>query len=418
MAEQRLSNELSSAHLPPALGAVLSSLNVNLEAELNRYRRTRHTRSIVEEDIFADLDAVIKDAEDLEFAFDAAQPSISVPAVTIPDADIPPPPPRNRKLLSGRLSVSGSDAASNLSESQIEAGFGAQPNHTGSALAAQSLAAQSLATQAASADHLAVSTERTAISADDNHFNRLVKESVESSSAVIKAPLSSGYLVSSEELIESLSDVADMPEPVSLNPEPRRKTVSVMAGATLGLLALVAGLGASYVMSNPEVAQTLANGFQGESATINPAPQPTFDPPGPDLSAQEFVNLKLDNLSSLNMQPSLDPLATSARPPVPDLPPIEGSSSQLAPSAASDASSATQALAIPAGANYYVTVPFSTEQGLIEVRRAVEEAFVRQFSDGNRIQLAVFDNLETAQSFISQLQKQGVQAQIYGPTAE
>lgn len=402
MAEQRLSNELSSAHLPPALGAVLSSLNVNLEAELNRYRRTRHTRSIVEEDIFADLDAVIKDAEDLEFAFDAAQPSISVPAVTIPDADIPPPPPRNRKLLSGRLSVSGSDAASNLSESQIEAGFGAQPNHTGSALAAQSIAAQSLA----------------AISADDNHFNRLVKESVESSSAVIKAPLSSGYLVSSEELIESLSDVADMPEPVSLNPEPRRKTVSVMAGATLGLLALVAGLGASYVMSNPEVAQTLANGFQGESATINPAPQPTFDPPGPDLSAQEFVNLKLDNLSSLNMQPSLDPLATSARPPVPDLPPIEGSSSQLAPSAASDASSATQALAIPAGANYYVTVPFSTEQGLIEVRRAVEEAFVRQFSDGNRIQLAVFDNLETAQSFISQLQKQGVQAQIYGPTAE
>ena len=235
---------------------------------------------------------------------------------------------------------------------------------------------------------------------------------------MIKAPLSSGYLVSSEELIESLSDVADMPEPVSLNPEPRRKTVSVMAGATLGLLALVAGLGASYVMSNPEVAQTLANGFQGESATINPAPQPTFDPPGPDLSAQEFVNLKLDNLSSLNMQPSLDPLATSARPPVPDLPPIEGSSSQLAPSAASDASSATQALAIPAGANYYVTVPFSTEQGLIEVRRAVEEAFVRQFSDGNRIQLAVFDNLETAQSFISQLQKQGVQAQIYGPTAE
>ncbi|MFK8183215.1 MAG: hypothetical protein AB8B99_07555 [Phormidesmis sp.] len=388
MTEHRLSNDLS-----PALEAVLSSLNVNLEAELNRYRRTRHTQAVPEDDIFADLDAVIEASSNLNFDLAPAQPSIEIPAVTVATSDTPPPPPpRNKKLLAANSDLQLANQASN--QASILAPASGHPD-------------KPLATSPEINHHTPVSES-------------LISEDLSSSAVVIKSPPSSGYLASSEKLIESLTDVPAMPEPINLNPEPRRKTVSLMAGAALGLLALIAGLGASYVMSNPDMAQTLAGGFNGEREATTSPPKRTFDPPGPDLSAQEFVNLKLDNLSSLNMQPRLDPLATAATPVSPALPPIASAApppipQNILPSAPA---TPTQALSIPAGTNYYVTVPFSTEQGLIEIRKAVEEAFVRQFSDGNRIQLAVFDNPGTAQSFIANLQTQGVQAQIYGPTAE
>lgn len=398
MAEHRLSNDLS-----PALEAVLSSLNVNLEAELNRYRRTRHTHSVAEDNIFADLDAVIEASSELTFDLESAQPSIAVSAVTISSSDTPPPPPRNKKLFAA---ASQSQAAS-----QITPGNTAQP--LAATHASELVAAQESVTNQPATNQSVIDQPELALS------NIAQTEDPSSSAVVIKSPPNSSYLASSEKLIESLTDVPAMPEPVNLNPKPNRKTVSLMAGAALGFLALIAGLGASYVMSDPDMAQTLASGFTRENPTNTPSPKRRFDPPGPDLSAQEFVDLKLDNLSSLNMQTSLDPLATAATPLPPALPPIASAPPPAPQSTLPSApATATQALSIPAGTNYYVTVPFATEQGLIEIRKAVEEAFVRQFSDGNRIQLAVFDNPQTAQSFISNLQTQGVQAQIYGPTTE
>ena len=400
MAEHRRSNNLS-----PALEAVLVSLNVSLEAELNRYRRTRSVYSPVEEDIFAELDAVIEDSSDIAANLDQTSASL---ALTVAKTDAPPPLPPNKKLAQKHPAEERNTLEKTPEEAPARSLYD-KANETPARASANALATQLYAEQPLSSDPALSSS--LALSGSDN------TEAISSAAVVIKPSPNRDYLDSSEKLLESLSEVASMPEPVDLDPEPKRKTVSLMAGAALGLLALIAGLGASYIMSTPEMAQTIAGGFRGERAKIDSTPQRTFDPPGPDLSAQEFVNIKLDNLSSLNMQPSrIDPLATSATPEAPALPPIESTTPpQIAPAANP---SATQALSIPAGSNYYVTVPFSTEQGLLEVRKAVEEAFVRQFADGNRIQLAVFDNPETAQSFIAKIQTQGIQAQLYGPTAE
>ena len=383
MVEHRVSNS-SSPDLSPALEAVLSSLNVDLEAELNRYRRTRHIQSSIETDIFADLDAVIEDSSNIDL--DPAEHSIEVRAIAA-SPSTPPPLPRNKKLLEA-------PEAEHTARADLMAG-----------------AALTLQPYSNSSDH---DSSHSALS---NTLSRTVTDAAtgfkrdEASSPLIKAPLGSGYLASSEKLIEDLTDVASLPDPIELDPTPRRRTISLAAGAALGLLALIAGLGASYIMSNPKFAQTFANGLSGDRAVIEPVPQPSFDPPGPNLSAQEFVDLKLDNLSSLDMQVSPDPLAITDTPEPPALPPI--ASPSLAPT-----TTATQSVSLTVGTNYYVTVPFSTEQGLVDVRQIVEEAFVRQFSDGNRIQLAVFNNPDTAQSFIAKLQTQGLQAQIYGPTTE
>ncbi len=348
MADQRSSDNLS-----PSLQAVLSSLNVNLEAELNRYRRNRLNHSSTSaSDLFTGF-------EDPAFDLDTLESTLAIPSVAMPalPASEPPPLPRNKKLLQSK------------SES-ADASVSSQPLALNSGL---SDTEGSLAT-------------------------------------------SGSYLESSEKLIESLTDVPEMPEPVDATFKPKRKTVSLLAGATLGFLGLAAGLGSSYIMNDPALVQRLTKGFRREDPAIATASQPTFDPPGPDLSEQEFVDIDIDNLSSLKMpQTAIDPALKPDSPAQTPLPPIV---SQPPTQTATALPTETQAVAIPAGVTYYVTVPFSTEQGLLDIRQSVSEAFVRQFADGNRIQLAAFDNPTAAQEFVSEIKAKGVSAQIYGPTTE
>lgn len=328
MADQRPSYQLS---LP--LRAVLSSLNVNLEAELSRYRRNLLASPASREPL-TEQEAVAFDLTTVDSTIDAAAAGIAPTAAPV----TPPPLPRNKKLFPDE------PAATAIAPAQ-----GSSTN---------------------------------------------------------------GYLASSEKLIESLSEAPPMPEPEMTTPQHQRRT-SLLAGAALGLLGLAAGLGASYLLSNPQMAQRLANG--SDRPPLTPADGETFTPPGPDLSAQEFVNLELDNLSSLKMpQASPDSQAASTSqvaPPAQPLPPIANESG-------SPLQNETQAMAIPAGSNYYVTVPFTTEQGLLDIRKSVDEAFVRQFVGGTRIQLAAFDNPESAQQFIEEIKVQGITAQVYGPTNE
>lgn len=328
MADQRSSHQLSSP-----LRAVLSSLNVNLEAELSRYRRNRLLASPASRDPLTEREAAAFDLTTVDSTIDAVAAGIAqIAPVT------PPPLPRNKKLFPDE------PTATAIAPSQGSSTNGSSTN---------------------------------------------------------------GYLASSEKLIESLSEAPPMPEPVTMAPKHPRRTVSLLAGAALGLLGLAAGLGASYLLSNPQVTQQLANG--GDRTKTATAEGEPFTPPGPDLSAQEFVNLELDNLSSLKM-PQSAPTALAA-PTSQPLPPIANESS-------SPLQGETQAVAIPAGSNYYVTVPFTTEQGLLDIRKSVDEAFVRQFTGGTRIQLAAFDNPESAQQFIEEMKGQGITAQVYGPTSE
>ncbi|MEL6902604.1 MAG: hypothetical protein AAFP07_16790 [Cyanobacteria bacterium J06606_4] len=250
----------------------------------------------------------------------------------------------------------------------------------------------------------------------------------------------------------------ELPDPVDTLTDgklkPKRKTVSLLAGATLGFVGLVAGLGASYFMANPGLTQRLVSRFRPPSLETASQSVRNFDPPGPDLSANEFIDLDIDNLSSLAMPTAVVVPSGDAAPPAPTaLPPIESTGSAApvptalpplptggapaannlssggvpsnggAPSAAPMPGSAiapieTQAVVMPVGLTYYVTVPFTTQQRLLDIRQSISEAFVRRFADGNRIQIAAFDNPQAAQQFIEELEAQDITAQIYGPTTE
>ncbi len=356
-----------SSGLPPQLRAVLGSLTVSLESELNRYRR-RPITSSAGDDLFADL-------EDAAFDVDGVDLPASVPTVAVPVPALPP----NRKLLAQAASVdNGLDQKADLNRGAIAVTSAALTGSVGEALAA--------------------GTHGPLPGSTSGAF------------------MTSGYLESSEELIESLREVPALPEPVNLT-QHKRKTVSLLVGATLGFFGLIAGLGASYAISNPRVVQQLADGLQGGAEAIAPAAQIAFDPPGPDLSASEFIHLDLENLSALNMPQTMPQSAAN-----PQSLPVAPSSGTVLPPIASDgqspAATGIQAAAVPTGLTYYVTVPFSTEQDLFEIRKAVDAAFVRQFADGNRVQLAAFNNPESAQQFIADLKAQGISAQVYGPTAE
>lgn len=358
-----------SSGLPPQLRAVLGSLTVSLESELNRYRR-RPITSSADDDLFTDL-------EDAAFDVDGVDLPVAVPTVAVPVPALPP----NRKLLAQAASVNdGLDQNDDLNRGVIAVTSAALTGSVGEALAA--------------------GTHSPLPGSTSGAF------------------MTSGYLESSEDLIESLREVPALPDPVDLT-QHKRKTVSLLVGATLGFFGLIAGLGASYAISNPRVVQQLADELQGEAEAIAPAAQTAFDPPGPDLSANEFIHLDLENLSALNMPQTMPQSAASSQslPLAPSagtvLPPIASNEGATSPT-----TTGIQAAAVPTGLTYYVTVPFTTEQGLFEIRKAVDAAFVRQFADGNRVQLAAFNNPESAQQFIADLKAQGIRAQVYGPTAE
>ena len=345
-------NQHAFSTLAPPLSAVLSSLHVDLEAELNRYRRNRplSPQPNDSDDLFADL-------EDPAFDLNAIE------AVQV-TAEMPPPVPRNRKLFPAAASPERLSGSLRVASAQV---------------------------------------------VEDDHL----------ASAIAPTP----YLDSSEKLIESFSDVPPMPDPVSSSDfKPQRKTVSLLAGAILGFGGLIAGLGASYLMSNPQMAQHVMNGLRGSAQAVATDPQKPFDPPGPDLSVEEFVDINIDSLSSLHMpQPGLDPQAAPSGLSSSTLPPSPATSTALPPIANQNPNSTLggiQAAVIPANATYYVTVPFTTEQALSVIRQSVAEAFVRQFKVGSRVQLAAFDDLASAQQFIEKIKAQGISAQVHGPTDE
>ena len=398
--------QTSKDDLSPRLRPVLSSLSINLESELNRYRRNRLlTPTATSDDVFADL-------EDVAFDIDVANL-----ASTPPHPISPPPVPPNRRLMAeGVEQPAASPLAAKLpSFSPINEDDAIHADVEGSAVArsTDSFDASGFDPTAVMPGSIvnvtAVQSGDSAVIGSDMGFG---------GPATNRAP--SGYLESSEKLIASLNEVPPMPEPVDISPKPKRRTVSLLAGATLGLFGLVAGLGVSYLLSTPSLMQRVASFFNREDETAVIASSDTFDPPGPDLSQREFVDLEIDNLSSLQMSPDpLDPAANPngsalpGRPSNNQLPPIEGQPIPTPP-----ASGEIQASIVPTGVTYYVTVPFTTQQDLVNVRQFVEEAFVRSFSDGNRIQIAAFDNPQDAQQFVSDISAQGITAFVYGPTTE
>jgi hypothetical protein len=242
------------------------------------------------------------------------------------------------------------------------------------------------------------------------------------------------YLASSEALLQSLAEerlepeAPEPPTPVEPYHPGRRSRMALWLG--LLLLLLVSSLGLGYVMMNPAVLSPLRNWVKArlpEAAETPSAPAPAEEPPAdrplPDLSTREFVELDLENLSTLDINstgtpPSLSTpipgqsgLPTDGTVTTPVTPPAPLPPSPVPPSPAPTS-------AVPVGTSYYVIADYTGDASLAQVRTVVSDAFVRAFKPGSRIQVGAFDNAASAEQFVQALKQRGVTAQVYGPTDE
>lgn len=255
----------------------------------------------------------------------------------------------------------------------------------------------------------------------------------------------------------------------------KRTFTALGVGSVLLFLAATATLG--YVLVNPESLGQLGleRFFGGGTASESDDPENTAEsasesnpprlPTSPDLAAEEFIQLDLSTLSSLD--PETRPLVTPPPAPAPQPSPdaavtaptpseatepaentLDNISALLTPESTGESSSdsasespedsgtqepeetsaenaAPEAVSGPPpridrDRNYagfiFVVVDYNDQVSRLEqVREAVPDAYLREFPDGVKVQVGAFDDTEMAQRLVNRLGEDGISAQVYQP---
>jgi hypothetical protein len=284
------------------------------------------------------------------------------------------------------------------------------------------------------------------------------------------------YLESSEELLRSMGE-----ETLDRAYEQETTLLDSMLsplgiGSMLLLLLSTATLG--YVVMHPSSLDFLTAPEQSRSESTDSIASPTptgsgFVPDSPNLAAEEFVDLNVNNLSTLpkpsrpnSVASPLPNAPTTGASPVPGMavspqlpqtgsqtPDSYSSYAQPAPNPAPvvppSAPPAPVSVAPPAydppvayeppatidypppidyppevaastptsssAPYYYVVTPYSGDPSLENAREAVPEAYVRNFDAGASVQLGAFSDPAKAEELVQQLESQGIPAEIYHP---
>ena len=457
-----------AAGLQPSLGSALSSLSVQLDHELARYRHAkRGTAQPTAAPLFRPRQKPLSLIN---------TPTPARPQQTARKAVTPPPPPPNPRLQRGTH-------AANVSIHEGSSGEGA-------------IAAPPPPSQPKS-------------------------EVAALRSALVVQPGSSEeeeYLASSEALLESFNNPYDgqVPETVTQPPEPNWAKLNTPLGLGALLLLLVASAGFGFVLVNPVAVRHLVD--RTPLARVWPNPETTevteestptsentdladtlgeepLNPLSPDLSRQEFAELDFDSLSTLparnrgnttNSGAQVSPHTASPNNPASAdrnqvTPPTGSPSTNRAPNPAiPNTNVIPQPTTAPAPANttpvetapsipqpatvpaprpttpapepapptqpaaviesapaspaepappavvtgttesvpenlYYVVTDYTGDPSLDSAREAVDEAYVRNFEAGARIQMGAFGSEEAATTLVEDLQNQGIEAQVYTP---
>jgi cell division septation protein DedD len=64
---------------------------------------------------------------------------------------------------------------------------------------------------------------------------------------------------------------------------------------------------------------------------------------------------------------------------------------------------------------YYVVTDYDGDNSLEAARQSVDDAYVRNFPDGARVQLGAFSEESRAEEMRNHLEQQGISAEIYQP---
>jgi hypothetical protein len=141
----------------------------------------------------------------------------------------------------------------------------------------------------------------------------------------------------------------------------------------------------------------------------------------------------LNNLNTA-LLPSPSPSTAQLVPTLPTLPPTPSAAASpvVASSVAASSVAASPAAASPAAASgtptatlgrparaadgfYYVVTDYTDENSLQQARTAVPDAYVRNFSKGVKIQLGALNDAASAELLVKELQAKGVKPQYYQP---
>ncbi|MEC4984507.1 MAG: hypothetical protein SAJ37_05700 [Oscillatoria sp. PMC 1068.18] len=394
--------------LNPVLQAALSSLDVNLEAELARYRRRQ------------------------------------------------PQPARTKSALQERYrSQSLNSLPEGITTSTLAIAPETQEETKKTKLSPETL----LQSEAPSSDREVVSeSEDFGLVAhlDPTEEKANSQEPVTLEETINEQP-PEDYLASSEQLLNTLAEEETTP--------PQKVKPLASLWTPLGLISILVFLVASSLLAwalMPEavlsklglkpLASAESETTEEESLTVESIEPESAAavaiPVGPNLATEEFVELNLSTLS--NVKPSPTPQTTvdeSDLPTAPETPVSEPGkpgpvvikrSSDLAtallppslqPAPVPPANSATQTTPtnpFPTSPqtsqsspddgqnqqNYLVLSDYSGESSLVKARAIAPDAFLRKTASGEKIQMATFTNQAEAQRYVQNLQQQGLAATV------
>ncbi|MBP0002036.1 MAG: hypothetical protein J7641_24100 [Cyanobacteria bacterium SID2] len=279
------------------------------------------------------------------------------------------------------------------------------------------------------------------------------------------------YLESSERLLDrTVEPASDRSEKKGITP--------LGVGSILLFLAASATLG--YVLVNPKSLNRLglddllnretASELESESEAETPNPELAEEAPSvgrvprlpesPDLAAEEFVELDLQTLSSLDPDgkaaiPSQPPASAASNPQPPSPAPSAAANSENTntldniselltpksnepdvenegePAENATADTADDAQTDRADENrpqppidrdenyygyYFVVVNYNGNVETFDlVREVVPDAYLREFPNGTKVQVGAFDDSPTAESLVDVLEQQGISAEVYRP---
>ena len=407
-------NQSSSTPIKPALQAVLGSLDVNLEAELTTYRRHRRR------------------------AEQWVSPSVRTGKQTATTEQqlaqnlAPKTAEETQQPLSLPLSIAGTQ---------------------GDAPLATTRGGTKLSSTALAPNNYLESSEKLIESLDESKAEPTVERSLAASlltplglSSMLLFLLSCtalGYAVMYPSNLVKMAGLSRFLDRTSPSSSDSSASTSISDTSTKELPK------APNLVSKEFVELDLST-LSNVKPTVSPIPSPSpkasipptpLAPPGPsgvvpipteDGNPPRGREQGLNNLSTA-LLPSPSPSAGQPVPALPTLPatpspaqPATTSPATASPAAASPAT-ASPAAASPAAASplgrparaadgfYYVVTDYTDEKSLQQARKAVPDAYVRNFSKGVKIQMGALNDAASAERLVKELQEKGVKPQYYQP---
>ncbi|MGJ3252653.1 MAG: SPOR domain-containing protein [Elainellaceae cyanobacterium] len=178
----------------------------------------------------------------------------------------------------------------------------------------------------------------------------------------------------------------------------------------------------------PSQMPNVSNSGQGTQNTGQGAPVPsravvpvTPSPVAPPSIAAPTVRATQSGRSTTNRQappprpapaPSAAQSSSPSPSPSPSPPPQPAAPSSASPAPSSAPSVASAPAASSSSRYYYVVTGYTGDRSLEQAREHVSGAYVRNFSDGARVQLGAFNDRGRAQNLVESLRQQGVSAQV------